>query len=152
MMKLVDGPAKGTYMCKRAPLYLRAVALVRRLRSLRPPIRGHHTPSREDTMSAPIERLRASHQPCEVPCFQHSWVGDRGHCVMGGGTWPCDTIAALDQLEAEIADMREQAHISMWRAAATLERAGFTIRGMETEMDRLNAAINTQEDSPTRDE
>lgn len=25
MMKLVDGPAKGTYMCKRAPLYLRAV-------------------------------------------------------------------------------------------------------------------------------
>lgn len=25
MMKLVDGPAKGTYMVKRAPLYLRAV-------------------------------------------------------------------------------------------------------------------------------
>ena len=25
MMKLLDGPAKGTYMCKRAPLYLRAV-------------------------------------------------------------------------------------------------------------------------------
>ena len=25
MMKLVDGPAKGTYMCKRAPLHLRAV-------------------------------------------------------------------------------------------------------------------------------
>lgn len=25
MMILVDGPAKGTYMCKRAPLYLRAV-------------------------------------------------------------------------------------------------------------------------------
>jgi len=25
MMKLLDGPAAGTYMCKRAPLYLRAV-------------------------------------------------------------------------------------------------------------------------------
>ena len=25
MMTLKDGPAKGTYMCKRAPLYLRAV-------------------------------------------------------------------------------------------------------------------------------
>lgn len=25
MLTLVDGPCKGTYMCKRAPLYLRAV-------------------------------------------------------------------------------------------------------------------------------
>ena len=54
-------------------------------------------------MSTPIERLRALHKPCAMPCFDHAWVGDRQHCAGPHclATWPCDTIAALEALEKE---------------------------------------------------
>jgi hypothetical protein len=47
-----------------------AFALVRRLRSLRPPIRGHHTPSREDTMNIneQVTRRLVSRQPRLFDC------------------------------------------------------------------------------------
>ena len=52
-------------------------------------------------MTTPIERLRALHKPCVMPCFDHAWVGDRHHCAGPHclATWPCDTVAALDALE-----------------------------------------------------
>lgn len=62
-------------------------------------------------MTTPIERLREQHRPCSVPCFTHSWVGDRAHCAKcslpdRAYTWPCDTIAALDALEVEGRDIQ----------------------------------------------
>lgn len=53
-------------------------------------------------MSTPIENLRQVHRLCVVPCFDHSLVGDRAHCLTCAVTWPCDTIAAPDALEARL--------------------------------------------------
>lgn len=49
------------------------------------------------TDSTPLARLRALHEPILCPD-----CGSDEHCgYCGNETWPCDTIAALDALEAE---------------------------------------------------
>ena len=74
-------------------------------------------------MTTPIERLREQHRPCSVPCFTHSWVGDRAHCAKcslpdRAYTWPCDTIAALDALEEGLHNL--QARIAQADALAAV--------------------------------
>lgn len=50
------------------------------------------------TDSTPIDRLRALHEPILCPD-----CGSDEHCgYCGNETWPCDTIAALDALEARL--------------------------------------------------
>lgn len=61
-------------------------------------------------MSTPIENLRQVHRLCVVPCFDHSLVGDRAHCLTCAVTWPCDTVAALDALEYDMDAIAE-----LWR-------------------------------------
>ncbi len=53
-------------------------------------------------MSTPIERLRALHKPCEPCIYTNHWFARTAgtHCQECLDTWPCDTIAALDALEA----------------------------------------------------
>ena len=69
-------------------------------------------------MSTPIENLRQVHRLCVVPCFDHSLVGDRAHCLTCAVTWPCDVIAALDALEEGLHNLL--ARIEQANALATV--------------------------------
>ncbi len=93
-------------------------------------------------MSTPIERLRALHKPCVMPCFDHAWVGDRQHCAGPHclATWPCDTVAALDALEYEL-DLAREAY----------DMAMDAEREMQTRIDALEAGLHSLLDArPTR--
>lgn len=63
-------------------------------------------------MSTPIERLRTEHRHCS--CWgencavkRHPEADWNSHCERCAVSWPCDTVAALDALEAVIAQLRK---------------------------------------------
>ena len=63
-------------------------------------------------MSTPIERLRNEHRHCS--CWGENCAVKRhpnedwdSHCEQCSVTWPCDTIAALDALEADLKETRD---------------------------------------------
>lgn len=59
-------------------------------------------------MSTPIENLRKHHKPCEPCIYTNHWFARTAgtHCQECLDTWPCDTVAALDALEAERDELR----------------------------------------------
>lgn len=59
-------------------------------------------------MTTPIDRLRELHRPCPRPNC-NSLYSHCDLCGQGAMGWPCDTIAALDALEAEAEWLRAQA-------------------------------------------
>lgn len=89
----------------------------------------------------PELRLRARHRLCQSCNFAGHWsMAGEPHCYHCWESWPCDVIAALDKLEHD-------ATITMWHGAAVLERAGFTVTGLEAENVRLRERADALADA-----
>lgn len=69
-------------------------------------------------MTTPIERLRKRHQLWDMPEKPNVCT-----CTECAEPWPCDTVAALDTLQAENARLREQAEA----LAEALERIAYGV-------------------------
>lgn len=91
-----------------------------------------------DMIAARLEALGCQHpglsHQSTPPMFYDDWIA----CVVGKREAENARLRErAEALEAELAKARTSETITMWRGAATLEWAGFTVVGLDAEVKRL---------------